>query len=188
MSDTPMDEAAAAPEAAPKSATELRVEKALKGVSFEALGTSGDMLTLAVGRGDTRAVIRALRDNAGFEMVTLVSAVDHLPRTPRFEVVHQLLSLTHADRVRIKTRLEEDDARIDSVVELYPGANFMERECFDMFGIEFNDHPDLRRLLMPEGYGHNPLRKDFPHQGIEPDRLYREWDEKRREAWDCSQR
>ncbi|MFT5290226.1 MAG: NADH-quinone oxidoreductase subunit C [Planctomycetota bacterium] len=178
----------ATPVAVEKSGTELRVEKSLAGISYDVLETRDGMLTLAVERADTRAVIRALRDNAGFETITLVSAVDHLPRTPRFEVVHQLLSLTHADRVRIKTQLKEVDAKIDSIVELYPGASFMERECFDMFGIEFNDHPDLRRLLMPEGYGHNPLRKDFPHQGIEPDRLYREWDEKRRAAWDGEQR
>lgn len=164
-----------------------RIEKALEDLSFEVVETRDGMTTLRLEREHTRAVVQRLRDVASFETITLVTAVDNLPHAPRFEVVHQLLSLTHADRVRLKTPLAEDDARIDSIVELYPGASFMERECFDMFGIEFNDHPDLRRLLMPDGYGHNPLRKDFPHQGIEPDRLYREWDEKRRASWESDQ-
>ena len=184
MSDTDKPEASEVE----KSALQQRVEAALVGVDYREVATSDDILTLAAARADTRSIVRRLRDTAGFNMITLVSAVDHLPRSPRFEVVHQLLSTTHADRVRIKTPLEEDDAKIDSVVEFFGGANFMERECFDMFGIEFNGHPDLRRLLMPEGYGHNPLRKDFPHQGIEPDRLYREWDERRRGVWEASQR
>ena len=67
--------------------------------------------------------------------------------------------------------------------DLFPGAAFMERECYDMFGVRFEGHAHLRRLLMPEAYGHHPLRKDFPHQGIEPDRLYREWDRERRAEW-----
>jgi len=65
---------------------------------------------------------------------------------------------------------------VPSIIDLYPGAAYAERECYDMFGIVFDGHADLKRLLMPDGYDHFPLRKDFPHQGIEPDRLYREWD------------
>jgi len=71
---------------------------------------------------------------------------------------------------------------VASCTALWPGASYMERECYDMFGIRFEDHPDLKRLLMPDGYGHHPLRKDFPHKGIQPDRLYREWDRERRLA------
>jgi len=76
-----------------------------------------------------------------------------------------------------------DDPRVATCTDLWPGAGFSERECYDMFGVRFEGHPDLRRLLMPEGYGHHPLRKDFPHEGIEPDRLYREWDRERRKDW-----
>ena len=160
-----------------------RVGAALGDVPFETLETADGMPTIRVAREDVRTVVRQLRDAAGFETITLVTAVDHLPRAPRFEVVHQLLSLAHTDRVRVKAALPEDDPTVDSIVELFPGASFMERECYDMFGIAFEGHPDLRRLLMPEGYGHHPLRKEFPHQGIEPDRLYREWDERRRADW-----
>jgi len=167
--------------------TLARVEAALAGLSIETVDARDRMTTLVIAREEARGALRALRDRAAFEALTLVTAVDHLPREPRFEVVYQLLSLTHADRVRLKVRLDEDDARVDSIVELFPGASFMEREVYDMFGIDFADHPDLRRLLMPEGYGHHPLRKEFPHQGIEPDRLYREWDAARRVDWDPEQ-
>jgi NADH:ubiquinone oxidoreductase subunit C len=132
-------------------------------------------------------VLERLRDGAGFETLTLVTGVDRLdpaaarPTEPRFELVHQLCSIRHGDRVRVRTRLASDDARAPTCTDLWPGAGFMERECWDMFGIEFEGHPKLERLLMPEGYAHHPLRKDFPHQGIEPDRLYREWDRQRRE-------
>ena len=67
--------------------------------------------------------------------------------------------------------------------DLWPGAAYFERECFDLLGVRFTGHAHLKRLLMPEGYDHHPLRKDFPHQGIQPDRLYREWDRERRAAY-----
>jgi NADH-quinone oxidoreductase subunit C len=101
---------------------------------------------------------------------------------PRFHVSIQLHSLEHEARVRVRIPVSSDDASLPSCTGLWPGANFMERECYDMFGIRFDGHPNLKRLLMPEGYGHHPLRKDFPHKGIEPDRLYREWDRERRKA------
>jgi NADH:ubiquinone oxidoreductase subunit C len=78
--------------------------------------------------------------------------------------------------------LRSDDARLPSCIDLWPGAAYMERECFDLFGIVFEGHPGLKRLMMPDEYGYHPLRKDFPHQGIEPDRLYREWDRQRRKG------
>ena len=135
-------------------------------------------------------VLTALRLAAGFESITLVTGVDRLQpetgrvRGPRFEVIHQLHSLEHGDRVRVRTHLDDEQPCAPSCTDLWPGVSFMERECYDMFGIVFTGHPDLRRLLMPEEYGHHPLRKEFPHQGIEPDRLYREWDARRREQWD----
>jgi NADH-quinone oxidoreductase subunit C len=83
----------------------------------------------------------------------------------------------------VETTLADEDPRVSTCTDLWRGAMFMERECWDMFGVRFEGHPDPRRLLMPEDYGHHPLRKEFPHHGIEPDRLYREWDRARRQEW-----
>ena len=138
---------------------------------------------LELERGQVHAALAALRD-AGFETGTFVTAIDRFPAEPRFEVYWQLLSIAHVERVRVKTALAEADAWVPTCTDLWPGASFHERECWDMFGIRFEGHPDLRRLLMPEAYDHFPLRKDFPHRGIEPDRLYREWDRERRRNWE----
>jgi NADH-quinone oxidoreductase subunit C len=108
-----------------------------------------------------------------------VTAVDRFPAEPRFEVLWQLHSVANDERVRLRARVNGADPKVPTIVDLYPGAAFSERECFDMFGVVFEGHRGLKRLLMPEGYDHFPLRKDFPHQGIEPDRLYREWDARR---------
>ena len=124
-------------------------------------------------------VLATLRDDCGFDMSIFVTAIDRSPRTPRFEVVHELLSLDHNDRIRVRIAVTEENPHLPSAADLWPGVNFGERECYDMFGLHFDGHPDLRRLLMPEGFDHHPLRKDFPHQGIEPDRLYREWERSR---------
>jgi len=138
--------------------------------------------TLALQVATLGPALRALRERAGFEAATFVTAIDWLPREPRFDLVHQLLSLTHGDRLRLVTPVAEDQ-RAPSATDLWPGAAYMEREVYDMFGIVFDGHAGLKRLLMPEEYGWHPLRKDFPHQGIEPDRIYREWDRKRRLDW-----
>ncbi len=145
------------------------------------LSTSPDGAVIEVELAHLHAVLAALRDKAQFELCTFVTCIDHYPAEPRFALHHQLLSLTHNDRVRVRCVLPGESA--PTATDLWPGANYMERECFDMFGVRFEGHPDLRRLLMPDGYEHHPLRKEFPHAGIEPDRLYREWDRKRREGW-----
>lgn len=125
-------------------------------------------------------VMRRLRDHLGFETNTFVTAIDRFPAEPRFRLVYQLLSIAHNERVRVTCDVTEADASVPTITSLWPGASFFEREAWDMFGIRFEGHPDLRRLLMPQAFPHHPLRKDFPHQGIEPDRLYREWDARRR--------
>lgn len=163
-----------------------RVRTALEGCRFEKRSTSDGIPAFGVSREDLHEVLQRLRDRADFVAVTFVTAVDRYPAEPRFELHHQLFSLIHEDRVRVTTELSEKDAKAASCVDLWPGAAFMERECYDMFGIRFEGHENLRRLLMPEEYGHHPLRKDFPHAGIEPDRLYREWDRERRKNWDPS--
>jgi len=167
-------------------ATRGRLAEVLAGTPHQ-LSTPRDGLPcVEVAREALREVLQRLRERGGFESATFVTGVDRHPApagSPRFEVLHQLRSLAHGDRVRVRTRLAEDDAWVPTCVDLWPGASFMERECQDLLGIRFEGHPDPRRLLMPEGYGHHPLRKDFPHVGIRPDRLYREWDAARRADW-----
>lgn len=170
----------------PTNATYERAAGALDGLAHTLEPTADGIPTLLMAPADAGAAFQPLRDRAGFESVTFVTAVDRYPEHAegaRFEVSVQLASLAHGDRLRLRMAVGEDDPRVPTCSLVWPGARFMERECFDMFGVRFDGHPDLRRLLMPEGYGHHPLRKEFPHQGIAPDRLYREWDEARRKEW-----
>ncbi len=101
----------------------------------------------------------------GFTFLASVHGVDYYPHEPRLGVVYELLDMTEVDRVSVKARVSVDDARIASVVSMWPGADFPERELYDMFGVEFSGHPDLRRILMPEDYEGFPQRRDFPVGG-----------------------
>ena len=117
-----------------------------------------------------RAVAQFLRDDAvaALNMFIDLTCVDRLGRTPRFDVVMHLYSVDKKHRVRLLAGLPEDDSSIDSLVALWPGANWFEREAFDLYGVRFVSQPDLRRILMyPEFVGH-PLRKDFPKEGRQP--------------------
>lgn len=105
-------------------------------------------------------VASACKD-AGYEMFTDLTAVDYLRRDPRFEVVAVLVSVAHSHRVRLLAGVPASDPVIDSIVSVYPGANFYEREVYDMFGVTFTGHPDLTRILMPDEWEGFPLRKDF---------------------------
>ena len=107
--------------------------------------------------------LTALRDapDTRFEQLSDVTAVDYLGRTPRFEVVYQLNSLTHRHRLRVKVAVDEADATVPSVVPVWRSALWAEREVFDLMGIRFAGHPDLRRLLMYAGFEGHPLRKDY---------------------------
>ena len=159
------------------------VAPALEGTEYHSLVPRDGMRAVRVERQAVHEALSRLKQ-AGFETCTLVTAIDRHPQAPRFEVVWQLLSVQHNERVRVVVPVPESDPSVPSSIDLWPGAAFAERECFDMFGIKFDGHEGLKRLLLPEGYDHHPLRKDFPHQGIQPDRLYREWDAERREGWD----
>lgn len=131
--------------------------------------TGGDA-TIVVARDASLDVFRALRDDEQFAFTLLidVTAVDYLGRTPRFEVVYHLYSLPHGHRLRVKISVGEDDPTVPSLVPLWKGANWLEREVWDMFGIRFEGHPDLRRILLyPEFEGH-PLRKDYPVSKRQP--------------------
>ena len=120
--------------------------------------------TLVVPAANLVEICTFLRDDAElrFEMLSWISGVDWLPRTPRFEVVYGLLSLEHALRITLKVQLAEENARVPSVVGVWPTANWLEREQYDFYGIEFTGHPDLTRILLPEDWVGWPLRKDSP--------------------------
>jgi NADH-quinone oxidoreductase subunit C len=118
------------------------------------------------------AVLKFLRDEAAFDLLMDVTAIDNgETASPRFTVVYHLLSTTHTGTyVRIAANCANDsEPTAPSVVTLWAGADWHERECFDMFGIKFEGHPDLRRILMWDGYPYHPLRKEFPLAGIETD-------------------
>lgn len=114
-------------------------------------------------------VLSYLKAECAYLMLTDVTAVDYLgKKTDRFMMVYQLTSVQHKDRIRVKAPVSEADCRIESATQVFQAANWLEREVFDLFGIVFGSHPDLRRILMtPDWVGH-PLRKDYPVQG--PDR------------------
>jgi NADH-quinone oxidoreductase subunit C len=135
-------------------------------------------------RGDTSAVVeraavldvlRCCRDEPAlaFDVLMDLTAADYLKYPgredgPRFEVVYLLHSLSHNHRIRLKVRVDEDDAVVPSAVDLWPIANWLEREVWDMFGVRFSGHPDLRRLLMYEEFVGHPLRKDYPINRRQP--------------------
>ena len=122
--------------------------------------------TIYASRDDLPVVMRALRDASGlnFALLAELTAVDFSPREPRFEVVYLLVSFERRARLRLKVRLDGSDPHLATVSDIWPAANWLEREVWDLFGITFDGHPDLRRLLMPEDWEGYPLRKDYPVQ------------------------
>jgi NADH-quinone oxidoreductase subunit C len=130
--------------------------------AFEA-GASVDFATVYVPVEHIVAACAALRDHLSFEVLVEVTAADYLPRNPRYEVVYHLLSVSRRERLRLKVRVATDGA-VATVQSVYPGAGWLEREVWDMFGIVFDGHNDLRRLLMPEDWDGHPARKDYPVQ------------------------
>ena len=108
---------------------------------------------------------RILKGDLQFERLSTVTAVDRYPSEPRFEVVYHFQSIARKERVRLKCRLRGENPEIDSATAVWRSANWFEREVFDMFGIHFRNHPDLRRILMPEDWEGHPLRKDYPIAG-----------------------
>ncbi|MBX7071785.1 MAG: NADH-quinone oxidoreductase subunit C [Pirellulales bacterium] len=123
---------------------------------------------VVVPRDSLLAAMRFLRDQRGFDLLVDVTCVDYLnyrDATDRFGLVYLLTNTTTNERVTIRVFVNEPDLTVPSVVPLWEGANWMEREVYDMFGIRFAGHPDLRRILMPEEFTAYPLRKDYPLQG-----------------------
>ncbi|HKL25774.1 MAG TPA: NADH-quinone oxidoreductase subunit C [Desulfuromonadales bacterium] len=125
-------------------------------------------MTVTVKKEEIVAVCTFLKEELGFNFLTDLCSLDYLGQAPRFMVVYQLYSIGDHLRLRLKAPVEEADATIDTVSGIWSTANWLERECWDMMGIVFNNHPDPRRILMPDDWEGHPLRKDYPVQG--PDR------------------
>jgi NADH-quinone oxidoreductase subunit C len=123
-------------------------------------------LTVTASLAHLESLIETLRDDAAFRFSTLVdiTAVDHPERPARFDVVYHFLSMYRNQRIRVKVAVREDEM-VPSIIAIHPSANWFEREVFDMFGILFSGHPDLRRILTDYGFRGHPLRKDFPTTG-----------------------
>ena len=124
--------------------------------------------TFLIDRADIREVAKLCKDEL-FDYLLDISSVDNFGTEPRFEVVYELYSMTLSIHLRLKLRVSEEDPTVDTVSDIWPTANWHEREIWDMMGLRFNNHPDLRRILMWEGYPYFPLRKEFPLEGLPSD-------------------
>jgi NADH-quinone oxidoreductase subunit C len=125
--------------------------------------------TFVILLGDVREVAKYCRDELSFDYLLDITSVDHFGEEPRFEMVYELYSMSNGVHLRLKARLSEDVGDVPSIADIWPTANWHEREVYDMMGIRFSGHPDLRRILMWEGYPYFPLRKEFPLEGLPSD-------------------
>lgn len=124
-----------------------------------------DELSLTVTKDNLIEIMTFCKNDLGFDYLVDLTAVDNLGTNPRYEVVYELYSYSDSCHLRIKVGVDESEREVSSVVGLWPTANWHEREAFDMIGVTFSGHPDMRRILMWEGYPYYPLRKDFPLAG-----------------------
>jgi NADH-quinone oxidoreductase subunit C len=127
-----------------------------------------DNRRVIVQRGELRAILECLKNECGFDMLVDLTAVDYLhypDARDRFGIIYALLNMTSGERLYVKTYLNEPSLTLPSAFPLWKGADWMEREVYDMYGIVFEGHPDLRRILMPEEFAAFPLRKDYPLRG-----------------------
>lgn len=150
------------PDVIAENATALTISQHLPDAIVDAqMAADGPVLFIAPAQ--ILAVCQVLKE-AGFERVSGITGVDWWPKEPRFEVIYLLHSLRHNRRTRLCVRLGEDD-ELESVCSVWRGANWYEREVFDMFGVRFSNHPNLERILMPTDWEGYPLRKDYPVHG-----------------------
>jgi NADH-quinone oxidoreductase subunit C len=138
--------------------------------AFDPSGLVGGKLdrgevTLEIAAEKIVPVCRFLKEQQQFVRVSTVTGVDRYPAEPRFEVVYHLHSIARNLRLRVKCQLGGENPEIDSVTAVWRGANWYERETFDLFGVRFRNHPDLRRIMLPEDWEGHPLRKDYPVTG-----------------------
>lgn len=151
----------------PESNLALQRLRKFNSDAVENVQTFRGEITIHIRASQLRAVCEFLRDepDLSFKYLSDVTALDHYPSEPRFETVYHLLSFETNERLRLKVRISGENPQVDSMVPIWPAANAFEREVFDLFGIHFQGHPDLRRILMPEDWEGHPLRKDYPVQG-----------------------
>ena len=128
-----------------------------------------DECTLRIQASALRDICLHARDTLGFNYLIDLSSVDHFGNEPRYEVVYELYSMKDCVHLRLKISVSEDDCTVPTVSDIWPTADWHEREVYDMMGIQFSNHPDLRRILMWDGYPYHPLRNDFPLQGKQSD-------------------
>ena len=126
-------------------------------------------ITSTINQSDLRDIAKFCRDDLSFDYLLDITSIDNLGEEPRFEIVYHLYSMPHAVHLRLKLKVSEEAGVLDTVSDIWPTANWHEREIYDMMGINFNGHPDLRRILMWDGYPFFPLRKDFPLAGLPSD-------------------
>ncbi|MBZ5629625.1 MAG: NADH-quinone oxidoreductase subunit C [Acidobacteriia bacterium] len=150
-----------------KDRPELARLLAWRAVAVEGAKFDRGELSVYIARNAVREACAILRDDPElkFNFLSDVTCVDWYPSAPRFEVVYHLFSLPRIARVRLKVKLGGDDPTLESITSVWPAANFFEREVFDLFGIRFEGHPYLRRIMMPEQWEGHPLRKDYPVEG-----------------------
>lgn len=140
--------------------TELLGDKLQKRIEFR--GETTFVILLA----DLREVAKFCRDELSFDYLLDISSVDNFGEEPRFEMVYELYSMSLGTHLRLKFKVSEEGEEVPTVSDIWPTANWHEREVYDMMGIRFADHPDLRRILMWDGYPYFPLRKEFPLEGL----------------------
>jgi len=122
--------------------------------------------TYTIDASDLREIAKFCRDELSFDYLIDITSIDNFGDEPRFEIVYHLYSMPHAVHLRLKLKVPEKIGAVDTVSVIWPTTNWHEREIYDMMGIKFNGHPDLRRILMWDGYPFFPLRKDFPLEGL----------------------
>ncbi len=143
----------------------ISIESTFKDKIFKKVEYAGEV-TLHTKREFVHEVLKSLKEQFGFNYLTDIVSVDNYTDDARFDISYNIYNLETKKRIRVKCFLEEDDARIISVCDIWPSANWYEREVYDMMGIKFDNHPDLRRIYMPEDFEYFPLRKEFPLIGI----------------------
>jgi NADH-quinone oxidoreductase subunit C len=121
-------------------------------------------LTLTIDAAEIRAACETVR-SAGYNFFEDVTAVDWFPASPRYQLSYHILSHAMKERIRLRAFVDDPDPVVDSIIPVWAGANFYEREVFDLFGIRFTGHPDLRRIMLPDDWKGHPLRKDYPVEG-----------------------